>query len=123
MNTLLQDVRYAARLLVKSPSFTLVALSTLALGIAANAAIFSVVSGLLLRPLPYAEPERLVMLWQDLRARGGPEDEWLAPAHFFDWRSRARSLESSAIYRGGAPSLTGAGEPEQLAGWVVTGDF
>ena len=123
MNTLLQDVRYAARLLVKSPSFTLVALSTLALGIAANAAIFSVVSGLLLRPLPYAEPERLVMLWQDLRARGGPEDEWLAPAHFFDWRSRARSLESSAIYRGGAPSLTGAGEPEQLAGWVVTADF
>ena len=123
MNTLLQDLRYAVRLLVKAPSFTLVALATLALGIAANAAIFSVVYALLLRPLPYAEPDRLVMLWQDLRARGGPEDEWLAPAHFFDWRSRATSLESSAIFRSASPSLTGNGEPEQLRGWAVTGEF
>jgi predicted permease len=123
MQTLLQDVRYAIRLLVKSPSFTVVALATLAFGIAANAAIFSIVNALLLRPLPYAEPDRLVMLWQDLRARGGPEDEWLAPAHFFDWRSRATSLESSALYRNANPSLTGSGEPEQLRGWAVTADY
>jgi putative ABC transport system permease protein len=123
MTTFIQDLRYAFRLLVKSPSFTIVALSTLALGIAANAAIFSVVNALLLRPLPYVESGRLVMLWQDLRARGGPEDEWLAPAHFFDWRSRATSLESSAIFRGASASLTGSGEPEQLRGWGVTADF
>jgi putative ABC transport system permease protein len=123
MTTFVQDLRYAVRLLVKSPSFTVVALATLALGIAANAAIFSVVNALLLRPLPYAESERLVMLWQDLRARGGPEDEWLAPAHFFDWRSRATSLESSALFRGSSPSLTGSGDPEQLRGWAVTADF
>ena len=123
MNTFVQDLRYALRLLIKSPSFTIVALSTLALGIAANAAIFSIVHALLLRPLPYPDSERLVMLWQDLRARGGPEDEWLAPAHFFDWRSRATSLESSAIFRGSSPSLTGTGEPEQLRGWAVTADF
>jgi putative ABC transport system permease protein len=123
MTTFIQDLRYATRLLVKSPSFTVVALATLALGIAANAAIFSIVNALLLRPLPYAEPGRLVMLWQDLRARGGPEDEWLAPAHFFDWRGRATSLESSAIFRGSSPSLTGAGEPEQLRGWAVSADF
>ena len=123
MQTLLQDLRYAVRLLIKSPSFTLVALGTLALGIAANAAIFSVVNALLLRPLPYSEPERLVMLWSDLRERGGPEDEWLAPAHFFDWRARSQSFESSAIFRGAAPGLTGTGEPEQLAGWLVSGEF
>ena len=123
MNTFIQDLRYALRLLIKSPSFTVVALSTLALGIAANAAIFSVVNALLLRPLPYPESDRLVMLWQDLRARGGPEDEWLAPAHFFDWRSRATSLESSAIFRGANASLTGTGDPEQLRGWAVTADF
>ena len=123
MHTLLHDLRYAVRLLVKSPSFTLVALATLGVGIAANAAIFSVVHALLLRPLPFPEPERLVMLWQDLRARGGPEDEWLAPAHFFDWRSRATSLESSAVFRGASPNLTGNGEPEQLRGWAVTSDF
>jgi len=120
---LFQDLRYAIRLLRKSPSFSAVALGTLALGIAATAAIFSVVNTLLLKPLPYVEPQRLVMLWQDQRARGGPEDEWLAPAHFFDWRNRSRSLEASAVFAGGSPALTGSGEPEQLRGWRVSGEF
>lgn len=120
---MLQDLRLAIRLLVKSPSFTAVALATLALGIAANAAIFSVVNGLLLKPLPYPDPGRLVMLWQDQRARGGPEDEWLAPAHFVDWRARSRSLEASAVFRNANPALTGAGEPEQLRGWQVSAAF
>jgi hypothetical protein len=119
---MLHDLHYAVRLLVKSPSFTAVALATLAVGSAATAAIFSVVNGLLLRPLPYPEPGRLVMLWQDQRARGGPEDEWLAPAHFFDWRGRSRSLETSAVFRGASPALTGQGEQEQLrveAAWIA----
>jgi putative ABC transport system permease protein len=123
MHTLLLDLRFAGRLLARSPTFTVVALATLAIGIAANAVLFSVVNALLLRPLPYADSERLVMLWQDLRARGGPENEWLAPAHFFDWRSRARSLEAAAVFRTAAPSLTGDGEPEQLQGWAVSADF
>ncbi|MGH9347181.1 MAG: ABC transporter permease [Vicinamibacterales bacterium] len=117
------DLRHAVRLLIKSPSFTAIAVGTLAIGIAANAAIFSVVDALLLRPLPYPEPDQLVMLWQDQRARGGPENEWLAPAHFFDWRNRSRSLEASAVFRGASPALTGAGEPEQLRGWQVSHEF
>lgn len=123
MRTLVHDLRYALRLLVKSPSFTAVALATLALGIAASAAIFSIVNTLLLQPLPYPEPERLVMLWQDQRARGGPDKEWLAPAHFFDWRSRTRAFETSAVFHSGSASLTGSGEPEQVRGWRVTADF
>jgi putative ABC transport system permease protein len=120
---MLQDLRYALRLLRKSPSFTVVALGTLAIGIAATAAIFSVVNTLLLKPLPYAEPQRLVMLWHDLRERGGPADEWLTPAHFFDWRGRSRTFESSAVFRVASPALTGSGEPEQLRGWQVSGEF
>ena len=123
MQAWLQELRYAIRLLIKAPSFTAVALFTLALGIAANTAIFSIVNALLIEPLPYAEPHRLVMLWQDQRARGGPEDEWLAPAHFFDWRNRATSFEASTVFHGGSASLTGSGEPEQLRGWRVTADF
>jgi putative ABC transport system permease protein len=119
----LQDLRYAARLLTRSPSFSAVALATLALGIAANTAIFSIVNAVLLRPLPYPGADRLVMLWQDQRARGGPANEWLGPAHFFDWRTRSRSFEASAVFRTASPTLTGMGEPEQLRGWQVTAEL
>ena len=91
MNTLMQDLRYAIRTLTRAPGFTVVAVLTLALGIGANTAIFTVVNALLLRPLPYSSPERLVMVWQDLRARGGPADEWASPGNYVDW-SREKSL-------------------------------
>jgi putative ABC transport system permease protein len=119
----MSDLRLAIRLLVKSPSFTIVALVTLALGIAANAAIFSVVHALLLKPLPYADPDRLVMLWQDLRARGGPDDEWLTQDHFFAWRERSQSFAAMAVFRTVNPSLVGRGEPEQLRGWSVSDEM
>ena len=87
MHTLLQDLRYGVRMLLRAPGFAVVALLTLALGIGANTAIFTVVNALLLRPLPYADPERLVMVWQDFRARGGPADEWATPGNYVDWRA------------------------------------
>jgi putative ABC transport system permease protein len=119
--TFIQDLRYAVRLLFKSPSFTWVAILTLTLGIGANVAIFSVVNGLLIRPLPYPDADRLHMVWQDLRAQGGPPDEWMSPANYFDWRSRATSFEELAVYGLSAPTLTGeGGEPEQLRGFTMS---
>ena len=91
----LQDVRYAVRVLRKSPTFAVVAILTLALGIGANTAIFTVVNALLLRPLPYRDADRLVTVWQDLRARGGPADEWATPGNYADWRERKRPLRGN----------------------------
>ncbi|MDP1571451.1 MAG: ABC transporter permease [Vicinamibacterales bacterium] len=123
MSALLQDLRFAARLLLKAPSFTAVALLTLSIGIGASAAIFSIVNTMLLQPLPYPNADRLVMLWQDFRDRGGPRDEWMTPGNYFDWRTRSQSFEDIAVYRGGGASLTGRGEPEQVSGWAVTSGF
>ena len=112
MTSLMQDVRYALRLLVKAPGFAVVAVLTLALGIGANTAIFTVVNALLLRPLPYAQPDRLVMVWQDLRARGGPADEWATPGNYADWRREPDVFARVAVDRGWRPTLTGGAEPE-----------
>jgi putative ABC transport system permease protein len=122
MTTLLQDVRFGIRLLLRSPGFTAVAVATLALGIGANTAIFSVVNALLLQPLPYPEPDRLVMVWQDLRARGGPAEEWATPGSFADWRN-AKLFNGVAAVQGWQPALTGSGEPEPLVGEQVTREY
>ncbi|HYN85042.1 MAG TPA: ABC transporter permease [Pyrinomonadaceae bacterium] len=123
MGTLLQDVRYGARMLAKRPGFTLVAVVALALGIGANTAIFSVVNSVLLRPLPYPDSERIVQLAvanPTTGARGGA----VAYLDFVDWQARARSFEAMAAYTGGSGALTGdGGPPEQLAGVATTPDL
>ena len=120
---MLNDVRYAFRMLVKAPAFTVVAVVTLALGIGANTAIFSVVNALLIRPLPYQDPDRLVMVWQDLRARGGPAREWATPGSFADAKGATDIFEGVAAVQGWQPALTGIGEPEPLVGEQVTHEY
>src|SRR5262245_25322798 len=119
MDQLIQDIRYAIRMMFKNPGFTLVALITLALGIGANTAIFSLVNGLLLRPLPYGNPDRIVMVWQDYRERSGRDKEWTSPDTFFDWRDQNHSFEGISVIDAWLPTILG-GEPEQIPGATVT---
>lgn len=120
MQTILQDIRYGVRMLLKHPGVSAVAILTLALGIGANAAIFSVVNTVLLRPLPYKDPERLVALWENVPTHG----QWrTAPANFFDWKKQSTSFEGMAAYGGSAMTLTGDGEPEQLYGASVSSGY
>ncbi|MEO5894240.1 MAG: ABC transporter permease [Vicinamibacterales bacterium] len=123
MATTLQDLRYATRLLLRTPGFAVVAVLTLALGIGANTAIFTVVNALLLKPLPYAHPDRLVMVWQDFRARSGPIDEWGTPGNYVDWRAQTEVFEEIAMIGGWRPTLTGGPEAEPLAGEQVTHEY
>ena len=120
MTGLRQDLRYALRSLAKAPGYTAVTLFTLALGIGANSAIFSVVDGVLLRPLPYPEPGRLVVVRETY---GGGEVGSVSGANFLDWKARAHQLQSLAASRGVAVTLLGAGEPEELPAALVSADF
>jgi len=122
MRTFLQDLRYGARMLVKQPGFTLIALLTLSMGIGANTAIFSVVNSLLLRPLPYSESEQLTWVWMDNRPEGIREDITSWP-NFEDWRAQNQSFQAMAGVRDRRFNLTGAGEPEELYGANVSPNF
>ncbi|HEV8597907.1 MAG TPA: ABC transporter permease [Gemmatimonadales bacterium] len=120
---LLQDLKVAVRGLLRASGFTAVALLTLALGIGANSAIFSVVRSVLLRPLPYPDSQQLVQLWTDHRARGRAEPEWLTPTEFFEWRDGNSTFSGMAAYTSWGPDLTGSGEPEALGGIMVSGNY
>src|SRR6516165_760041 len=115
-----KDVRFAFRMLRRSPGFTAVALLTLALGIGANTAIFSVVYGVLLNPLPYSHPEQLVGLHQ---SKANFKNGAISFPNFLDWRTDNRSFSSVAILRRYAFSLTGLGEAEQVNGVFVSSEF
>ena len=119
MESFIQDLRFGLRMLVKQPSFTLIAVITLALGIGVNTAIFSVVNTVLLRPLPLPEPERLMTFWHSAPAKGLKE---LNLTHFFFafYRERSQVFEKLSAYEGASLTLTGAGEPELLLGARVT---
>jgi putative ABC transport system permease protein len=117
---LLHDLRYAARLLIKAPGFAAVAIVTLALGIGANAAIFSVVNSVLLRPLPYADSERLVIVGE-LQSDGSAGN--VGYATFLDWRERSHTFEEMAIIRSFQPTLLVNGEPERIPAMRVSWNF
>src|SRR5882757_1335491 len=118
METLLKDIRYGARMLLKNPGFTVVAVIALALGIGANAAIFSVVNGVLLRPLPFKEPERLMMI-RETKLPQFPEFS-VAPGNFLEWQKQNTVFERLVAFRGAAFNLISAGEPERLRAMSVT---
>ena len=113
MSILLKDVRHALRALVAAPAFTVAAILSLAIGIGANTAIFSIVDGLLLRPLPYADAERLVILWNRSPGLNITED-WFSTAQYFDIKNGHHGFEQVAIAIGGNYNLTGSGEPERV---------
>jgi len=119
LETFWQDLRFGLRMLRKNPGFSLVAILTLALGIGANTAIFSLVEAVLLRPLPFPEPDRLVMIWEgDLGKssfRGNP-----APGNYSDLKTQNRVFEDVAAFSGTSMNLTGDGEPEKINTQVVT---
>jgi predicted permease len=119
---MLADLRYALRALRKSPGFTLVAALTLAIGIGANSAIFSVVNAVLLRPLPYRAPEGLVTVNHYYPSLNGLE-AGVSAAGFVDYRDRTRSFAGVAVQTPWRPSLTGLGDPERLAGARVSGAY
>src|ERR1043165_2026882 len=120
MNSLTSDLTYAFRMLLKHPGVTAIAVITLALGIGANTAIFSVVNAVLLNPLPYKQPERLVSLWENVPGHG----RWrAAPANFFDWKKQNTVFEDVAAFGQSSMTLTGVGEPEQLTGTRVSSGY
>ena len=120
MGTLLQDLRYSIRMLAKSPGFTTVAVLTLALAIGANTALFSIVNGVLLNPLPYPRPNELVTLHE---SKPNFNTGSISYPNFLDWQKENHTLSSMAVSRSYSFSLTGLGQAEQIQGQFVTSDF
>src|SRR5262245_45757252 len=122
MGILLQDLRYGIRLLRRSPGFTITAVLALALGIGANSAIFSVVNALLLKPFPFENLDRLVMI-QESFPNQGMKAKAVSPADFFDWQQQNSVFQNVAAYRIRDITLTGTSEPELVRGSFVSADF
>src|SRR5271169_4760198 len=122
MPTLLADLRYGCRLLRQSPGFALIAICALALGIGANTAIFSTLDAVVLRALPYDDPDRVMMVFEDASSIGFARNT-PAPANYFDWREQNHGFTDMAATRGRSVSITGDGSPEQLYGQAVTSNF
>jgi putative ABC transport system permease protein len=117
METLVQDLRLGFRRLANAPGFAAIALLTLALGVGANTAIFTVVNGVLFRPLPFPEPDNLVGLYHV----GDGETTTMSPPNFLDVRERTRTLSDATAFHGDNLNLTGRGDPVQLEVTRVTG--
>lgn len=120
MQSLFQDLRYGVRMLLKRPGFTLIAVLTLALAIGANTAIFSVVNSVLLRPLPFRESERLVLMWETSPQTGRMG---AAGENFREWKKQSQTLEGITLYANSDFNLTGDGEPERIQGTAATANY
>jgi putative ABC transport system permease protein len=115
LETMLQDIRYGIRSLRKAPGFAVIAAITLALGIGANTAMFSIVNGVLLRPIPFTEPDRLLKLYTSM-----PQFDQASVSYpnFLDWQQRSGSFEQMAAYRFDNFNLTGQADPGCRARWL-----
>ena len=122
MRTIWQDLQYGWRMLRRSPGFSLVAILTLAIGIGANAAIFSVINTVLLRPLPFPDAQRIVFIWDTDPNRNIPRGV-ASPAEFLDWRDQNHSFEELSAWRYWFYNLTGNSEPEQIFGVHASANF
>ncbi|HWN99502.1 MAG TPA: ABC transporter permease [Blastocatellia bacterium] len=122
MTIMLQDLRYGLRGLIKNPGFATIAVATLALGIGANTAIFSVVNAVLLRPLPYKEVDRIVTVWED-NIKTGKKEDGASPANFLDWRDQSQVFEQLATAEPYGHTLTGNSDPERFRSWLVSEGF
>ena len=122
MRNILRDVRQGVRLLARAPGFTVVAVLTLALGIGANTAIFTVAYGILLKPLPYTNPDELVIVTESNLSRGWPKFS-VSPANFLDWRAQNQSFTRIAAYGGRSYNFSGTESPERLRGLAATEGF
>jgi predicted permease len=119
---IVQDLRLAARMLAKSPGFTILAILTLASGIGTNTSVFTVVNAVVLQSLPYDQPDQLVQIWEDPGGRGAGRNS-VSGGVFADWRDQARSFQQIAALWGVEGNLTGGDQPERLSGAQVSADF
>ena len=119
MDSLIQDLRNGARILIKKPGFAAAAIIILALGIGANSAIFSAINAILLRPLPYDKPDQLVWIWASNPVSNIGQEAASFP-DFVDWRGQSQSFEDMASFGPWLPILTGQGEPERLPCGMVS---
>src|SRR5262245_43458932 len=122
METLVQDLRYAIRMCLRAPGFTFVAVAALALGIGANAAIFTIVNAELIERLPFSDPSRVVLLWEENASRPGKANT-VGPMNYLRWKERVRSFERMAGFADTRTNLTGIGAPEELTVQNVTAGF
>src|ERR1043165_9187126 len=122
MESLLSDVRYAVRNLLRRPGFTIVAVITLALGIGANTAIFSAINALLLKPLQFPELDRVVAIWEKQPSAGVLHNE-VSMANYLDWQAQNKSFQQLAVYRWWNANLTGGDSPERAQGFLVSANF
>jgi hypothetical protein len=122
MQTVFQELRFAVRVWLRDPRFTVVAILTLMLEIGANSIIFTILSSVVLRPLPYPDAERLVQIWES-NPRHEIDKDSVSPHNFMDWREQSKSFEQVAAYRFAAFNLTNDYEPERLVGAGVSSSF
>lgn len=120
--SLLHDLRSSTRTLLKHPGFVITTTLILALGIGANTTIFSVVNTILMRPLPYEEPDRIVMIWETNQTVAVPRSI-VSPANFLDWKKQNQVFEDLAAFRFWYYTVTGSGDPERYQGARISASF